>query len=88
MRNAIDMFLQQLDDWLVVIEADVKARDFDRIVKFAYWLRGAAGSAGFDAFTEPARDLEIQAQEQQLDKIQHTAGVIKTLSARIDLNAA
>ncbi|MDJ0833997.1 MAG: ATP-binding protein [Gammaproteobacteria bacterium] len=88
MRNAIDMFLAQLDDWLVVIEADIKAKDFERINKFAYWLKASGGSAGFDAFTEPAKDLEAQAKEQQLDEVRHTVAVIKTLSTRIDLNAA
>jgi HPt (histidine-containing phosphotransfer) domain-containing protein len=35
----------------------------------AHWLKGAGGTAGFDQFTEPARQLERLAKENDLARV-------------------
>ncbi len=38
----------------------------------AHWLKGAGGSAGFDEFTEPARQLECLAKGSDLARVPDT----------------
>jgi PAS domain S-box-containing protein len=35
--------------------------DYKQIANFAHWLKGSAGSMGYDAFWKPAKDLELAA---------------------------
>jgi PAS domain S-box-containing protein len=36
--------------------------DLDEVERLAHWLAGAAGTVGYDAFTEPAREMEAAAK--------------------------
>ena len=36
--------------------------DLAEVERLAHWLAGAAGTVGYDAFTEPARELEAAAK--------------------------
>ncbi|NNE62462.1 MAG: response regulator, partial [Gammaproteobacteria bacterium] len=83
LRPIIGKFISQLSARCDVVEAAVTIKDFHEIEKFGYWLKASGGSAGFSAFTEPARDLENYAKEKQLDSIKHAVGVIRLLNSRI-----
>lgn len=85
LRPIIDRFLAQLEDWLGRIDAEFERQDYEHIHKFAQWLKASGGSVGFDAFTEPARDLASHCRDEELDGIAHTISVIKSLSSRIDI---
>ena len=87
LRPITDKFIDQLARWIVGLDTAVTEQDFEKIGKFAYWLKASGGSVGFDAFNEPARDLESQAKEKQLDVINHTIGVIKELNSRIAITS-
>jgi len=50
------------------IEAAWDNRNFESLASLAHWLKGSGGTAGFDAFTAPAKMLEQLAKaksEQQ-----------------------
>ena len=49
----------------------------------AHWLKGAGGTVGFAAFTEPAKRLESLAKDQQCDQIEATLAEVTELAARI-----
>jgi PAS domain S-box-containing protein len=83
LRPILDRFVSQLADWFDQIDEAVMKNDFDKIGKFAYWLKGAGGSIGFDAFTEPAKDLEVCAKQKQQDVINYTIKIIKDINHRI-----
>jgi HPt (histidine-containing phosphotransfer) domain-containing protein len=34
----------------------------EELARLAHWLAGAAGTVGYDAFTEPAREMEAAAK--------------------------
>ena len=85
LRSIIEKFISQLSSWFDVVDEAIVKEDFEEIKKFAYWLKGSGGSVGFDAFTEPATDLEGYAKEKQLENINHATGVIKELNRRIML---
>lgn len=84
-RPVIERFIEQLSDWLDVVDEAVDNEDFEKIGQFAYWLKAAGGSVGFDAFTEPARDLEEYIKEKHQNFIQHPISVIRELDRRISL---
>ena len=45
-------------------------RDYKELAQLAHWLKGAGGTAGFAALTEPARRLEGFVRDQQCDDIE------------------
>ncbi len=77
---AVQKFTARLDDQLNAMDVALKARDFEELAALAHWLKGAAGTVGYDAFTEPAVELEqvvkgrtetqIEAKLQQLRRLQ------------------
>ena len=82
-RPIIEKFIEQLSERCAAIDGVVAKQDFAELEKFAYWLKASAGSVGFAAFTEPAKDLEASSRDRNLDYIIFTVGVIKDLSSRI-----
>lgn len=40
----------------------VDSGDLEEVARLAHWLAGAAGTVGYDAFTEPAREMEAAAK--------------------------
>ena len=83
LRPAIGIFIGQLATKCVQVDRAVENRDFEEIRKFGQWLKTYAGTVGFPAFSEPAEDLEAYADQEQLDSVRHTFGVIKQLNDRI-----
>jgi HPt (histidine-containing phosphotransfer) domain-containing protein len=57
--------------------------DLDELARQAHWLKGAGGSAGFDALTAPAKRLETVAKDRQCDEIEAVLDELQQLSARI-----
>jgi PAS domain S-box-containing protein len=77
---AIRKFTARLGEQLDAMERAWKAHDHTELSALAHWLKGAAGTVGYDAFTEPAFELEqlikagaderIEAALQQLRRLQ------------------
>ncbi|MBL4834230.1 MAG: response regulator [Pseudomonas sp.] len=88
LRPIIERFLEKLGDWLSEINADMDSRNYDHIFKFSQWLKASGGSVGFDAFTEPAKDLAAHCNDQDFDGVVHVVEVIKTLNSRINIHEA
>jgi PAS domain S-box-containing protein len=51
-------FAARLDDQLKAMDQAYSALDFPELASLAHWLKGAGGTVGYHAFTEPARTLE------------------------------
>jgi HPt (histidine-containing phosphotransfer) domain-containing protein len=51
-------FCEQLPNKLDEMQRALSAGDFPALSALAHWLKGAGGTVGYDAFFEPARDLE------------------------------
>ena len=58
------------------------------MAQLVHWLKGAGGTAGFDAFTEPAKHLEQLVKAQKLDDIPAALDAIAELVERIAVPAA
>ena len=55
-------FAARLQQQLGQATEALAAGDLAEVERLAHWLAGAAGSVGYDAFTEPARELEAAAK--------------------------
>lgn len=51
-------FASRLDEMFIPAEEALAMGDAAQVQTFGHWLAGAAGTMGYDAFTDPARELE------------------------------
>lgn len=83
LQNVIIRFIDKLGSELEKIKQAASRKDFTEVAEHAHWLKGAAGTVGFDAFTEPAELLEIAAKESDEQKIASQLQKISTLCCAI-----
>jgi HPt (histidine-containing phosphotransfer) domain-containing protein len=55
---AVQKFTVRLNEQLGAMDSAWNVRDLEELAALAHWLKGAAGTVGYDAFTEPATELE------------------------------
>jgi len=84
-RAIVVGFVQRLQEQLEAMEDAWLQADFDGLAKLAHWLKGAGGTMGFAAFTEPARTLEDHAKNQQTSEIERMLTELKDLAGSIEL---
>jgi HPt (histidine-containing phosphotransfer) domain-containing protein len=83
--SIVERFVQRLSDQLDVMN-DARARhDFAQIAEIAHWLKGTGGSAGFDAFTEPAEQLAEAALGNNEQGVDETIAILRGFANRIQL---
>ncbi len=78
-------FAQRLPERLVELRAALNAGDTTAVSEIAHWLKGSAGSVGFDMFTAPARRAEIDARGGSLRDAAAAIQEIEALAARIEV---
>jgi len=83
LRAIADKFVDRLEEKLAEMEQSRRACDFDALVDFAHWLRGAAGTVGFDAFTGPAEAFKAHARARSADEVDASIREILALAARV-----
>ncbi|MGA7178786.1 MAG: ATP-binding protein [Thiobacillaceae bacterium] len=83
LRPAVDKFIDRLGGQLDAMEQAWKAQDYKALAELAHWLKGAGGTVGFDAFTEPAKTLEQLAKASEEQGINEVIGELRDLAARI-----
>jgi len=82
-REIVAEFVERLRQQLTAMQQALKREDFQELSRLAHWLKGAGGTAGFPAFTQPARELETLARDQQCDQIEAALAELLQLSQRI-----
>jgi len=82
-REIVEQFLVTLDERLRAMRAAWESDNRDELARLAHWLKGAGGTAGFDAFTEPARRLEEHAKHGSQDAAGHVLDEVEMLAGRI-----
>ncbi len=82
-HSAIDKFIDKLPGQVHAMEEALAHEDSAKLADLAHWLKGAGGTVGFDAFTEPAVGLEklarggnLQAAERELKKIAYLTSAL------------
>jgi HPt (histidine-containing phosphotransfer) domain-containing protein len=76
-------FIDRLYEKLDAMDRAWAAGDLDALTKLAHWLKGSGGTAGFDAFTMPAAELEMLAKNGQSEQIDRMTAQLRGLADRI-----
>lgn len=79
----IQRFVVRLEEQLGEIERAWGSRDFDQLANLAHWLKGSAGTVGFDAFTEPAQTLEALSNDRNESGIDAAIRELRRLAQAI-----
>jgi HPt (histidine-containing phosphotransfer) domain-containing protein len=75
-------FAARLHQQLELTRNAFEAGDLPEVERLAHWLAGAAGTVGYDAFTEPAREMEAAAR---MGDSATTAGVLQRIARMADM---
>jgi len=87
LRPAIRKFGTRLNDQLAAFERACAAANYEELANLAHWLKGAAGTVGFDDFTEPAARLETAAKDGATHEIEPAMAELRALAARVQVPA-
>jgi CheY-like chemotaxis protein/HPt (histidine-containing phosphotransfer) domain-containing protein len=70
---------------VVKMHAALKSQSFIELSDLAHWLKGAAGSVGYDLFTEPANRLEKAAKTMDSQLASEMLMLVSSLAQRLVL---
>ena len=76
-------FCTELPGRIDEMQAELQAGEHARLAALAHWLKGAGGSVGYDAFFEPARELEQAAKAGDSAACAASLETIRALAARL-----
>jgi PAS domain S-box-containing protein len=82
-REVVVEFVDRLQSQLNEMQSACETGELDRVASLAHWLKGSGGTAGFDAFTIPARRLEQMAKDFNLDQVEQQIDELKQLASQI-----
>jgi len=82
-REIVEDFVALVQEQLVAMQKALAEGDCETIAGLAHALKGTGGTAGFDAFTEPAKQLEQLARQGRRHELPTAIGRIQQLAARI-----
>jgi CheY-like chemotaxis protein len=83
-REIVDEFVDRLHEVLTKMRAATETADFEELAQSAHWLKGAGGTAGFAAFTEPARELEELARAHDAGAARAVVEELTALAGRVE----
>ena len=81
--EVVDEFVDRLHHQLGAMQSAWEERELDELASLAHWLKGSGGTAGFDAFTRPARRLEELAKGNRLDEIESAIDELQQLASQV-----
>ncbi|MEE9493134.1 MAG: Hpt domain-containing protein [Gammaproteobacteria bacterium] len=79
----IKKFIKRLHEQINAMHSSLDESDFSELADLAHWLKGAAGTVGFDGFTEPAEILEQQAKSEDASSSKQTLSHLNALLSRL-----
>lgn len=82
-REIAEEFIERLHDRFVEFQNALDAGDMPELARLAHWLKGAGGTAGYPAFTLPAKRLEFLAKDNQCEEIGAAVAELLELAQRI-----
>jgi PAS domain S-box-containing protein len=87
-RDIVADFVERLRDRMREMESVWSQGDVAQLQRLAHWLKGSGGTAGFDAFTRPARELELSLKEGRTDESAAKLAELRELVNRIVVEPA
>ncbi|MFS0757538.1 response regulator [Noviherbaspirillum sp. 1P10PC] len=83
LHNSIRKFTSRLAEQLDAMDAAWQARDLAALAALVHWLKGAAGTVGYDAFTDPSAELESRIERNDEQAVAASLALLRSLQARI-----
>jgi signal transduction histidine kinase/DNA-binding response OmpR family regulator len=83
LRGVVRRFALQLPERMQAFEKARAAGDDAELAQLAHWLKGAAGTVGFDAFTEPALVLEQATKVHDRARVETAMGILRDIAGRV-----
>jgi HPt (histidine-containing phosphotransfer) domain-containing protein len=84
LRPAIRKFTARLAEQFAAIEQAYADRNFAELAALGHWLKGAAGTVGYDEFTEPAALFEQAAKDQSVADLETMLATLRDLVSRLE----
>jgi len=76
-------FVVRLHERLVETQQMESQNDYKEIADFAHWLKGSAGSMGYDVFMAPAVQLETAAKASEGERVAQILGELRHMAQRV-----
>ena len=83
LHKIVTSFVDNLPKRIAQMQTELLNERLEDLAASAHWLKGSAGSVGFDDFTEPARTLEESAKADDLAAAQVAMAAIMSLAQRV-----
>jgi HPt (histidine-containing phosphotransfer) domain-containing protein len=84
-HRLISQFGQKLGEQITLMEESWQRRDMTELEDFAHWLKGSAGTLGFDEFTEPASKLETYINSANTEEVEQTVKHIRAMADAVEI---
>jgi PAS domain S-box-containing protein len=83
LRQVVARFIEQFPTKLSAMDAALQQQDLHQLAELAHWLKGAGGSVGFDAYFEPAKELELACKASLIPVAERQLVSIRALRDRM-----
>ncbi len=83
LKNTLLKFIDKVREEMVLMEKALVEERLDDLQTMTHWLKGAAGTVGYDAFTKPAIELENLIRKQEKEKIIHQVHKLREMVGNI-----
>jgi PAS domain S-box-containing protein len=83
LQPIVRKFVERLHERLAEARELESRKDYVEIANFAHWLKGSAGSMGYDAFTSPAMALENAAKASEAVQVTKLLDELRKMSGRV-----
>jgi CheY-like chemotaxis protein/HPt (histidine-containing phosphotransfer) domain-containing protein len=83
MQPLITRFVSQLVESVETMQQAWQSGDSEALLDRTRWLKGSAGTLGFDVFTEPAEELQYCLAEGERDRAQRILEQLHVLVSRV-----
>lgn len=83
LAGVIDKFIVRLNEQLPLMQIAIDEGNMAELTALAHWLKGSGGTVGFDSFSNPAKELEELAKNNQVDKVAEKLETIRGLAGRL-----
>jgi CheY-like chemotaxis protein len=87
-REVVEEFVVRLVEQLQALHVALNATDFKTVAEIAHWIKGSAGTVGFDEFTQPAASLEKFSKNLDEKQTRDYLEQIESLFSRVELPAS
>jgi|GEM_PF-2553981 HPt (histidine-containing phosphotransfer) domain-containing protein len=78
-------FVQKLRSEVATMDEALRNGDIKSVARLAHWLKGSAGTMGFEEFTEPGTRLMTLARQGRIERIEPVLRQIVEMTAAVDV---